>query len=407
MSLETLSAGRSKRPSGSTARTPAPTLPAEVKRQILRFAAAARPNIRKVVRTQPRTAELVQVFPGLLYALAMELCPADQRQLALQRIAEGAPLRSAAAAAGVPMWLRRLPPEAFANDLDGLPAAESFARRIATRLPVRAADASDWLETVRLAARAADDEFALWVARHRIDGYRADRGERLTILAAYAWHSVNTWAPASALVGSRWRPEMSPETAICAAKSWFNRVQLCIVLDDAEVALDPWLQAGEIDGYDFRPLVAATDLLEEARAMNNCADQYGAALVESRCRLFSVRCRGAHEATLEIAPHNRETGVLSIAQLKGRNNAPATDAVWRAALRWLAMQPRLLQSPARTRRATAHATAVWQRLMGPYRADRGGAPWLPAEATEDCIRRLEAGLHLLARDAGIRSWLFV
>lgn len=407
MSLETLSSGRSKRPSGTATRTPAPTLPAEVKRQILRFATAARPHIRKVVRTKPRTAELAQVFPGLLYALAMELCSPEQRELALQRIAEGAPLRAVAAAAGVPMWLRRLPPEAFSNDLAGLPSAEGFARKIAARLPVRAADASDWLETVRLAARAADEEFALWVARHRISGYRADRGERLTILAAYAWHSTNAWAPASDLVWSRWRPEMSPDTAICAAKSWFNRVQLCIGLDDAETALDPWLQAGDMDGYEFHPLITAPDLLQEARAMNNCADQYGAALIENRCRLFSARYQGAHEATLEIAPHSREAGVLSIVQLKGRNNAPATEAVWRASLRWLAMQPRLLQSPARMRRSPTHSTSMWERLMGPYRADRCGAPWLPAAPTEDCVRRLEAGLHLLARDAGIRSWLFV
>lgn len=407
MSLESLSSERPKSASAAKARASATALPLEVRRQILRFHGQARSRIRKIVRGHPRTAELLHVFPGLIYAIAMDLCPPGQRDQVLQRIADGAPLRAVANAARVPMWLRRLPPEAFTGTLEGLPTGEGFTRRIATRLPVRTSDAEEWLHTVRLAFLAADEEFALWVARHRIRGYRSERGERLTILAAYAWHSVNEHSPASELVWSRWRPEMSPDTAICAAKSWFNRVQLYIGLEDSEPALDPWLQAGVVDGYSFQPLIAAADILQEARAMNNCADQYAVALLDNRCRLFSVRSHGLNEATLEIAPHPREAGVLSIVQLKGRNNAPATAAVWRAALQWLAMQPRLLQSPARMRRTSAGAGASWQRLMGPYRADRDGAPWLPEQPSEECFRRLEAGLHLLARDAGIRSWLFV
>lgn len=409
MTLDSDPGIRRRRSPSSPAKPRQKPIPQRLARQITRFARAVRRDIRAIIRSTPNAADLVEVFPGLLYAIAIGHGSAAARDDALARIAAGAPLRSVATALGLPMWLRRMPPEAFTRDLDELPNAERFARRVPARMPVRESDAADWLEAVRFAARAANDDFALWVARHRIQGRRGercDRGERHALLAAYAWHSVNLGHAASDLVWSRWRPEISPDTAICAAKSWFNRLKLCASLEASGRPLDPWLVGGEYDGLTFVPLITSRAVLDEARSMNNCADQYATALTENRCRLFSIRQNGHHEATLEIVPHNREIGVLTIGQLKGRQNAPAKEQVWRAAFRWLAAQPRLMQSPASSVR-TGLDRATWDRLLSPYRADRNGAPWLPDEPDEYAIGDLETGLTQLARDAAIRSWLFL
>lgn len=404
MTLSTGANRRRKEAQSPSRRSKTPALPLAVTRQIARFRLDVRPRIRAIVRTSPRAAELLEVFPGLLYALAIGHRSEQDRAEAARSIDAGAPLKLVAQTLGVPMWMRRLPPEAYCGDLADLPNEESFGRRVPARMPARASDAADWLDAVRFAARAAGADFALWIARHRIHGGGAAQSERHVLLAAYAWHSVNPGHPASDLVWSRWRMEMAPDTAICAAKSWFNRMKLSVSL---AAPLDPWLQAGECDGFSFVPLTTARAVLEEARVMSNCADQYAAALVENRCRLFSIQRDGRHEATLEIVPHNREIGVLTIGQLKACQNAPATYEHWRAAFRWLAAQPRLLQTQPLADRRPAMDPARWTAMLAPYRAARGGAPWLPETPQEEAIGRLEAGLSLLARDADIRSWLFL
>ena len=82
--------------------------------------------------------------------------------------------------------------------------------------------------------------------------------------------------------------------------------------------------------------------------MQNCADQYADGLSRDKCRLFSVRCEGRRLATLEIGPHPRETGVLAIAQLKGRHNMPAAIEVWQAAHAWMSGQRGLKRLPQMT-----------------------------------------------------------
>jgi hypothetical protein len=44
--------------------------------------------------------------------------------------------------------------------------------------------------------------------------------------------------------------------------------------------------------------------------------------------------------------------------------------------------------------------------MGPYRAQKDGAPWLPERATKETFAVIESGIGELARRAGITSWLF-
>lgn len=405
MSLETPFVKKARPARPTPARRAAQKLPEALSRQIARFALPVRAELRRLVRSTPRASELIEVFPAVAYALAIRHGGDAAADAGRRLVAEGAPLRAVAGALGLPMWLRRLPPEAFTTDLCDLPHEEAFARRVPARLPARAAEAADWLEAIRFASRAADTDFALWIARHRLHNRASVHCERLVLLASYAWHSTNPAHPASDLVWARWRPEMAPDTAICAAKSWFNRVLLCVRMPPGR-ALDPWLAPGAADGLAFVPLCDSDSVLREARAMRNCADQYAMPLINGRCRLFSVRRGEQHVATLEVIAHSREQGVLTIGQLKGPGNAPAPLDIWQAALRWLAAQPRLLQMPPIAPQPPVDALA-WHDLLAPYRRQRGGAPWLPVVPEAAALADIEAGLAGLARDANIRSWLFL
>lgn len=381
-------------------------LPQSVQRQLARFDVSCRANARALVRSSTAVAELADVFPGLLYALATTHGSAEAQEQALSLINQGARLKSVARALDVPMWLRRLPPEAFAGDIGALPHGDAFTRRIATRIPARISDAAAWLQAVRFAAHAADEDFALWIARQRSACHAPPAERRLAVLAAYAWFSRAGEGEVSRLVWSRWRPEMALETAVCAAKSWFNRVLLATYLSPA-TKIDCWLDPGEAGDFRFVPLIDAQSLFEESRLMNNCADQYGAAIVSNRSRLFSVRSGERRIATIEIQAHPREKTALSITQLKSVCNMPAGLEIWQAAYRWLGSQSRLIEAgPARAHAEPVVTQEVWTRLFHGYRAAHRGACWLPATPSLDDIASLEAGLASLARDCCVRSWLF-
>ena len=91
------------------------------------------PSYRRFIRelTSCSTAleDLADSFPGLLFALASNYATPAQREQAFDLVYEGAPLREAADALGLPWWLRKLPPRAFAAPLP------SVSSRPGLRLP--------------------------------------------------------------------------------------------------------------------------------------------------------------------------------------------------------------------------------------------------------------------------------
>jgi hypothetical protein len=259
---------------------------------------------------------------------------------------------------------------------------------------------------VCFAAEAVHDDFAIWLAHQQIYAEPADPRRLFAVLAAYAWFSGQPFRPAHSLMIVPWRSEISLETALCAAKSWLNRIRLLLLLRPG-VVRDPWLEPGEAAGLQFVPLLDANQLLEEAQAMHNCADQYADRIARDRCRLFSVRRKGgARVATLEIGAHLREPGVLDITQLKARHNMPAPLEVWQAGHAWLAKQRGLRRVPPLSAPPRPIDADGWTRLMEPYRAKKSGAPWLARELTHSALADLDADLADLARRAGVSSWLF-
>ncbi len=174
---------------------------------VRRFAPPLRREVRKLIRSTPRAADLAVVFPGMLAALALRRGQPDRRREALQLIDSGAQLKYAARVLDMPMWMRRLAPDAFNVGLpDALPQSERFGRRIAARMPGRYEDSALWLAGVLFAERAAGEDFAVWVAQQRIFQGRARAECMLAVLAAYAWHSSARDAEASKLIAVPWRP---------------------------------------------------------------------------------------------------------------------------------------------------------------------------------------------------------
>jgi hypothetical protein len=372
---------------------------------VARFAYPVRREVRRLMRSSVRLVDLAMVFPGAMYALASKRRPVDARRAAIALVEEGAPLKTVARALDLPLWLRRLPPEAFQRPIDDLPAGETFARRVANRLPGAPAHSAFWLQSVTFGARACHEDFALWLADQAVFAEQGNPEQLFGVLAAYAWHSRATQTRAHSLIVVPWRPEIAFDTALCAAKSWLNRMRLVLQLGPGVIA-DPWLAGGEVRSYAFVPLLDRMEILAEARAMQNCADQYAERLADDRCRLFSVRREREHVATLEIGPHSREAGMLAITQLKGRHNMAAPLDVWQAAYAWLASQSGLRRLPPRIPPDRQLDQEAWTQLMAPYRRRTGGAPWLPETATQAVFDGFNAEMSDLARRGGVSSWLF-
>lgn len=377
----------------------------ELERFAGRFVAPARREIRRLMRSSPRLADLSIVFPAAIYALASRRGTASERLTALSLVDEGAPLRVVARALDLPLWLRRLPPEAFREPIPPLPGSETFTRRIAARLPTTPRNGAFWLASVGFAVNACHEDFALWLAEQRIFDEPGSPERLFPVLAAYAWFSGATATRAHRLIVVPWRPEIAFDTALCAAKSWFNRVRLVLQLKEGVIA-DPWLHAGQANGFTIQPIVTNDAILAEAHAMQNCADQYAERVSLDKCRLFSIRRNATRVATMEIGPHQREPGMLAITQLKARHNMAAPVDVWQAAHAWMALQNGLKRLPSLAPPERPLDNTAWQALTGPYRDARAGAPWLAPTATLAAFADLDADLAELARRGGVSSWLF-
>ncbi|HPG89797.1 MAG TPA: hypothetical protein PLD46_09085, partial [Hyphomicrobium sp.] len=139
-------------------------LPTEVENSVQRFPLSVRREVRRIVRSSPRMADLVNVFPGILYTLAARRGPLASRLQATSLIETGAQLKIVARTLDLPMWLRRLPPEAFEALPTVLPKSEGFGRRIASRLPAHRAESAFWLTSVLFAEQACHEDFAIWLA---------------------------------------------------------------------------------------------------------------------------------------------------------------------------------------------------------------------------------------------------
>jgi hypothetical protein len=323
-----------------------------------------------------RIADLAASFPALLFALAVPrpgLDPARALALAI----EGVGLADLAAAADVPLWLRRLPPEALAHPIMKFPDGERFRREIANHLPRSPKLAPIWLQAVADVTDLAHEAAAVWIAREFVREPRRVRVDRLRLANLWAWFSGQPGTLGHSLIDRPWMPAMRFGSALSAANHWLIRITLHVSLGREPIA-DMWLQPAQVAGYEFQPLASTSAMAEEATAMKNCLCTYGYMVAQNRSRFWSVRKDGERIATLNVARRYRDP-LPSIVELKAAGNTEASLDVWWAARQWLHMHDlRRIDTKRRAPQTVFLDRDAWVSLWRPYWLAKRRIPqWLP------------------------------
>src|SRR4051812_1039250 len=221
-------------------------------RRLLRYHPRFQSRVRALAMSDPRLADLALSFPAPLFAIAAPRRGGDPEP-ALACVIAGRPLAAAAAAAGLPLWLRKLPPEAFVRPIAPLPDGELFRRQIGNHLPRSPKLMPIWLQAVAEMAALAHEPAAVWIAREFVRAPRTLKFERLNLLALWVWYSGQRTTIGHGLIERPWAPDMSLSTAAAAAIAWRRSVALYVELADRPVG-DMWLSPGRVGDYEFRPL---------------------------------------------------------------------------------------------------------------------------------------------------------
>ena len=304
--------------------------------RLKRFTPLFRERIAALTCCAPQAEDLADSFPGLLVALVSNVGTAQQRAKAFETILSGGSIKVAAELLELPIWLKKMPPEAFREPIRHLPSEAQFTAKIANFIPDKANSTGDWLEQVSFADEACDSGFALWVAKHCGSVAPSRRKLLFLYMASWAWHGNRPDTTGHSLIEKPWSPKMGLRRGTEELMRWRRRVDLaCLLGNGIEEA---WLEGGTFDGYDFVPLLTLDDFISESRAMHNCLDQYADRLATGLIRIFSIRQNGKSIADIEVGPTLAKATAPSIVQIKAAKNRQAPLAVWHAAQLWLGNQ---------------------------------------------------------------------
>jgi hypothetical protein len=352
-----------------------------VHKQLDRFPQDARQAVSALARRHSRLADLSLSFPALLLALARPRA-SFRMQPVIDAVVAGAPLAALAGQAGVPVWLRRLPPQLLPNVLPALPDNVFLRHRIVNHFPTHPKQAAPWFEAISASSRWAHDGFALWCARTYGVRLPQRRAHLIRLLCLWAWFSGRPDTRGYALMEKPWHPDMTLRAALDAAWTWQEMLELDLDLGATPVTRN-WLEPGFSDGYEFLPLPSAAEIDEEAAAMRNCLRTYSADVRRGYSRLWSVRRDGERIATLEV---NRTNNILIVGQLCLAGNAPAPPPLWLAATRWLVNQDVVLPGPPTDWRTTQPQRGAWVEIWKPYWLAKRTVPsWLPLSPSRDTL----------------------
>jgi hypothetical protein len=334
-----------------------------------------------------RVADLAVSFPALLFALAVPRPGLDPAR-AIERAIEGVSLAKVAAAADVPLWLRKWPPEALSRPIARLPDGEVFRRQIANHLPRSPKVAPVWLQAVADIADLAHEGIAVWIARGLAREKRGMNLNRLRLVGLWAWFSGQPGTLGRSMIQKRWTPDTRIDSALGAAADWRTNIDLRVSLGREPIA-DVWLPPARVAGYDFLPLASVSDITEEAAAMRNCLRTYGYRLAHNRARLWSIRKDGQRVATLSVASGYRDP-LPNIVELTAAGNAEAPLDVWWAARQWLHMHDLSQVDTKRRDWGTVPLDrATWISLWRPYWLAKRHIPeWLPLAPSRAALAAL-------------------
>ncbi|MGI9407944.1 MAG: PcfJ domain-containing protein [Hyphomicrobiaceae bacterium] len=325
-----------------------------------------REPVRELSSMSLRMEELAESFPALLFALATGYGDPEKRAKVFDMIIEGAPLKNVAATFGLPIWLRKLPPQAFSDPIRNVPDGDGFARRIANFVPKSPLNSAAWFSRVCDAYAFAGADYMLWMARHKRFPFGSDGQDALMLMGAWAWASLHPGSDAHNLLRMPWMPDISLKRAYDEARAWERRVDLAITLGAG--TQDTWFAGDTVNGFEFVPITTVEEFLAEARAMGNCLDQYADPINNTHVRVFSIRKDSEPIANIEIAPHDDDCLMPGIEQLRGPRNNRAAPEIWQAAYSWLGQQTfRVFPGPSHGGRT--EVADAWQHIWGPILAD--------------------------------------
>ncbi len=355
---------------------PADELCGERAAELARFRSPYRERIAELICCSPEAIDLIDTFPALLFALVSGRGHKSARAKAFATVLNGGSAKTAARHLGLPLWLRKLPPEAFAGPISHLPDEPGFNAMIANWLPKSRRQSSDWLVQIGWAVEACSPAYALWSARHYGATAAFRRRALFRRMAAWAWFSSRPETAAHRLMVRSWTPKMGMRRAIVEMERWENRMELACVLGDGIEA--PWLEEGRVDNFDFVALRTVEDFIAESDFMSNCLDQYAARLATGLVRVFAVRSAGVSLANVEIGPISSEEQRPAVIQIKAARNRPASARIERAVAAWLGGQRHDLPPRPGPVRAGSFEDAQ-QLLYQPY------LDWLPERIRSDFV----------------------
>ncbi|MEZ5816391.1 MAG: PcfJ domain-containing protein [Hyphomicrobiaceae bacterium] len=341
-------------------------------RRLNSFPQPYRKYIAGLTSCAPAVEDLADSFPGLLFALATGYGSVRRRQAAFEAVVAGHSLKLAAGFLELPLWLRRLPPQAFMQPLPLLPSDEEFTAVAVNRVPDQPRDAALWFERMVVSHRLAGREFALWAMREprMLPPHTTD--EDMQWLLAWAWASLNPDFEGHGLLRGAWSPAIGWKRARDEVAIWRKRIDLVGAL--AGGPRDPWFRNASVSGFDIVALSSVEDFINESIAMENCLDQYAAHLAYGRVRIFSIRRDGRSIADVEVTLKPDDAATPCISQVRGPRNRRAPPAIWQAVHAWLAAQSgRPIDLTSTSAQATREA---FRKFWQPYvvAAESAGLP---------------------------------
>lgn len=374
-------------------------------RRIEAFHASYRRLVADLTRSSPALEDLCESFPALVFALATGYASPAERQRASELVIAGAALREASDALGLPWWLRKLPPQAFAGPLPAVSDAPAFAFRIASAIPSDPRLASAWLMRVAQALEACGPDYAYWLARQ--NDLAAPPDEFFAHMAAWAWFSDRPGLLGNRLLRKPWHPGMSFRRAREELAAWRQRLRMVEWLG---LGIEtPWLADGTAAGFSFVALRTVDDFVAESQALDNCLDQFADQLNSGASAVFSIRKGARSVGCVEIGLHEAEITMPTIVQLRAARNRRAPPEVWQAAFAWLGSQRLEPLTPERHTPKPARRAEARRRLWGPYLAFLRGTRQAQhfkrlvldqLAAARRLPARRNAGLHRRLRAAG-------
>jgi hypothetical protein len=352
-------------------------------RQLKRYRPEFQGAVRRLAARHSRIADLALSFPALLFALAVPRPGLDPAR-AISRAMKGDALAEVAAAVDLPMWLRRLPPEAFTHRIARLPDSNAFRRQIANHLPSRKAGAV-WLQAVAEMADVAHEMAAVWIAKEIIRKKRNVKFDRLRLVGLWVWFSGQPETLGHKMIQKQWTPNMRFASALDAAEEWRLTIVPHVRLGRDPIA-DLWLQSAHVRGYDFLPLASGSDIAEEAAAMGNCLRNYGDDLAHNWSRLWSMRKDGRRVASLMVGTCAGDP-LPTVVELRAAENKEVSPEVSLAARQWLHMHDLARIDMKRRKWGTVPLDrATWRSLWRPYWLAKRHIPdWLPLSPSREAL----------------------